>query len=105
MNQKKKITNKTFLLTAVIGSLLIVIMVTISTVRNAQKTALATDEAVSAVSSFYREAMADSHAKTIRNLISSSFDEMSIAVAYIEYEDVHSQEDLRGAIGRVESLL
>ena len=49
--------------------------------------------------------MADSHAKTILNLISSSFDEMRIAIAYIEDEEVTSQEELREAIGRVESLL
>ncbi len=68
-------------------------------------TGRATDEAVSVVSSFYLETMADSHAKTITNLISSSFDEMRIATAYIADEDIHSEEDLRNAIGRVESLL
>ncbi len=105
MKQKRRITNKTFLLTAVIGSLLIVTLVTASTLWNAKKTGKATDEAVSAVSSFYLETMADSHAKTITNLISNSFDEMRIAIAYISDEDVKSQEDLRGAIGRVEALL
>lgn len=105
MKQKKQITNKTFLLTAVIGSLLIVTFVTLSTLWNSKRTGKATDEAVSAVSSFYLETMADTHAKTITNLISNSFDEMRIAIAYIADEDVASQEDLRGAIGRVEALL
>ena len=105
MKQKRQITNRTFLLTAVIGSLLIVTLVTLSTLWNGKKTGKATDEAVSTVSSFYLETMADSHAKTITNLINNSFEEMRIAIAYIEDEDVSSQEDLRGAIGRVESLL
>jgi len=66
---------------------------------------VATDEAVSAVSSFYLEAMADRRAKTITNLINSSFEQMGKAVAYIDDEGVDSQEALRDAIGKMESLL
>ncbi len=98
-------TNKTFLFTALIGSLIIVILVTVSTLWNTKKTIEATDEAVSAVSSFYLETMADNHAKTITNLISNSFDEMNMAIAYLREENVNSKEDLQLAIGRVESLL
>lgn len=98
-------TNKRFVFTAVIGSLLIVIMLTISTLWNTKETGKATDEAVAAVSSFYLETMADSHAETITNLISKSFDEMRIAVAFIEDEEVHSQEELRDAIGKAKALL
>lgn len=105
MKQKRQITNRTLLLTAVIGSLIIVTIVTASTLWNAKKTGAATDEAVSAVSSFYLLTMAESHAKTVTNLIDNSFDEMRIAIAYIEDEDVDSQNDLREVIGRVESLL
>ncbi|MCR5099635.1 MAG: diguanylate cyclase [Lachnospiraceae bacterium] len=105
MKQKKQITTKTFVLTAAIGSLLITAMVIINTFWSAKQTGDATDDAVSAVSSFYLETMADSHAKTITSLISNSFDEMAIAVAYIEDEDIHSQEELREIIGRLESLL
>ena len=105
MKQKRQITNKTFLLTAVIGSLLIMMLVSLSALWNYKKAGAATDEAVSAVSSFYLETMADSHAKTITNLISNSFDEMRIALAYLADEDISSQEDLRESIGRVESLL
>ena len=100
-----KITNRTFLWTAVLGSLLIVTAVSISAFYNSRKTNDATDEAVSVVSSFYLETMADSHAKTITNLISGSFDEMRIAIAYIADEEVTSHEQLRDVIGRVESLL
>ena len=92
MKQKDQITNKTFLLTAVIGSLLIVTMVAVSAIWNFGKTVTATDEAVSEVSSFYLETMAESHAKTITNLVSSSFDEMRIAIAYIQDEEVNSQD-------------
>jgi hypothetical protein len=105
MKQKKKITNKTFVLTAVIGSLIIVAMVTISALWNSRQTTDATDEAVSEVSSFYLETMADSHSKTITNLINNSFDEMRIAIAYIVDEEINSPEQLRDVIGRVESLL
>ena len=105
MKQKKKITNKTFVLTAVIGSMIIVALVTVSALRSSRQTIVATDEAVSEVSSFYLETMADSHSKTITNLINNSFDEMRIAIAYIEDEEVNSYDELRDAIGRIESLL
>ena len=105
VKQKKPITNKTFVLTAVIGSLLIMALVSVNSLWNARQTGKATDDAVSAVSSFYLETMADNHAKTINNLISNSFDEMRLALAYIEDEEIHSQEELRDVIGRTESLL
>ena len=105
MNKKKHIKNRTIVLTAVIGSLLIVAFVMIGGLWNYKTTAEATDEAVSAVSAFYLETMADSHAKTVTNLISSSFDEMRIATIYIADEDVNSEEDLRDAIGKAEALL
>lgn len=102
---RKKISNRTFVLTAVIGSLLIMAMVTANTVWASKQTGVATDEAVSAVSSFYLEAMADRRAKTITNLINSSFEQMGKAVAYIDDEGADSQEALRAAIGKVETLL
>ena len=102
---QKKNSNRTFVLTAVIGSLLIMAMVTANTVWASKQTGVATDEAVSAVSSFYLEAMADRRAKTITNLINSSFEQMGKAVAYIDDEGVDSQEALRDAIGKMESLL
>ncbi len=105
MRQGKKVTYKTFVLTAVIGSLLIVAMLTVNTIRMSRRTAVATDEAVSAVSLFYLEAMADRRAKTITNLISNSFDEMEKAVSYIDNNEIGSQEELRYRIGTVESLL
>ena len=101
----QKNSNKTFVLTAVIGSLLIMAMVMGNSVWASKQTGVATDEAVSAVSSFYLEAMADRRAKAITNLINSSFVEMGKAVAYIDDEGVDSQEALRNAIGKVESLL
>lgn len=94
-----------FLLTAVIGSLLVVAMVVGFTLWSARSTSAATDEAVSKVSSFYLEAMADRRAKTITNLISGSFGEMEKAVAFIAGEEIASQEELRNGIGNVEALL
>lgn len=102
---RKKNANKAFVLTAVIGSLLIMAMVTANSVWASNQTGVATDEAVSAVSAFYLEAMADRRAKTVTNLINSSFDQMEKAIAYISDEGIDSQAALRDAIGKVESLL
>ena len=105
MTQKKKITNKTLVLTAVIGSLLIMAMVTANTLWVSKQSSDATNEAVSAVGSFYLEAMADRRAKIITNLINNNFDEMEKAVDYIDHEKIDSQEELRDTIGRIKSLL
>lgn len=105
MTQKKRITNRTFVLTALIGSLIVVSMVTANTVWSSRQTIVATDQAVSAVSSFYLEAMADRRAKTISNIIEDDFEEMEKAVAFIADEKIDSQDDLRDAIGKAKSLL
>lgn len=105
MKGKKKITNRTIVLTAVIGSLLVTAMVTANTLWSSRQTGIATDEAVSEVSSFYLEAMADRRSKTITNLINSNFDQMEKAVELIKGEDIDSQDDLRHNIGIVKSLL
>lgn len=94
MSQKKKITNKTLVMTAIIGGLLIMAMVTANTIWVSNRSNEATNEAVSAVSSFYLDAMADHRSKTITNLINNNFEEMEKAVAYIEDEHVESQEEL-----------
>ncbi len=99
------ITNKRVVLTAVIGSLLIMAMLAANAIWISVQTNVATSEAASAVSSFYLEAMADRRAKTITNLISSSFDEMETAVSFIAAEKVGSQEELRNTLGKVKSLL
>ena len=105
MSQGRTTTNKTFVLTAVIGSLLIMAMLAANTVWMSSRTNAATDEAVTAVSSFYLEAMADRRAKTITNLISNNFDEMEKAVSFIAEENVGSQAELRDILGKVRSLL
>ena len=105
MKENKKITNKTIVLTAVIGSMLVVAMVTANTLWASKQTAAATDEAVSAVSSFYLEAMADRRAQTITNLIDSNFDQMEKAVEMIKGEEIGSQDELRHNLGLVRSLL
>ncbi len=101
----KKVTNKKFVMTAAIGSILIMALVTVKTLRFSKQTAMATDKAVSAVSSFYLEAMADRRAKTITNLISNSFDQMEKAVDFIRDENIGSQDELREKIGKVRDLL
>ena len=105
MTQKRQISNRSFVLTAVLGSLLILAMMTANTIWASRQAGAATNEAVSVVSSFYLEAMADSRAKTITNLINSNFEEMEKAVAFIEEERIDSQGELRNAIGKIKSLL
>lgn len=105
MRPKWRITHKTLALTAIIGSLLVMEMITANALWSANHTTVATDEAVSSVSSFYLEAMADRRAKTITNLINSNFEEMEKAVDFIADEEVGTQEELRSTIGKVGSLL
>lgn len=105
MAQKKKITRKTLVFTAIIGSFLIMAMEIANTLLISKQSGEATNKAVSAVSSFYLDAMADRRAKTITNLINSNFDQMEKAVAYIADEKIDSREDLRNVIGKVRSLL
>ena len=105
MNKKQPFTNKIFVLTAVLGSFLILVLVTANTVASSKRASIATDEAVSKVSAFYLEAMADRRAQTITNLIDENFAEMEKAVNFIASEQANSQEELRNAIGTVRYLL
>lgn len=101
----KRITNRTIVLTAVIGSLIVVAMMSANMIWSSRQTATATNEAVSAVSTFYLEAMADRRAKTITNLINNNFDHMQKAVDFIAGEEIESQEELRNCLGEIKSLL
>ncbi|MBO4337600.1 MAG: diguanylate cyclase [Lachnospiraceae bacterium] len=101
----ERVTNKTFVLTATIGSILIMVMVLVNTIWAARQTYTATDNAVSAVSSFYLEAMADRRAKTITNLISNNFTQMEKALTIFSDEGIEDQEHLRSVIGKIKSLL
>ncbi len=87
------------------GSFLIVAFVIATSLWSSKRTMSATNEAVSAVSSFYLEAMADRRAKTITNLINNNFVQMEKALIFIEGEGGSSQEDLRKTIGKVKALL
>lgn len=105
MSKKRQITNRTFVLTAVLGSFLILVLVTANTIMSSKRASVATDEAVSKVSAFYLEAMADRRAQTIANLIEENFEEMEKAVAFIAREQITTQDELRHAIGTVRYLL
>lgn len=105
MTNKKHISNRTFVLTAVIGSLLLMAMVSANSIWSTRLTTSATDEAVSAVSAFYLETMADRRARMVTNQINSDFDQMEKAVAYIEEEGIESQEELRTTLGKIRELL
>ena len=102
---KKNISNRTFVITAAIGSALITVILILNTLWASRQTIKATDEAVSAVSSFYLNAMANRRAKTITNLINNNFDQMEKAVDVIRDEEIETQEELRSSIGMIKSLL
>ena len=103
--KKKHITNKAFLLTAVIGSLLIMTMVVANSFRSANRTLLETEETVSAVSVFYLDTMAERRAQTVSNRINDEFRQMEKALAFLRDEKIESQEELRDTLGRIRSLL
>lgn len=102
---KKRITRKTIILTAIIGGIMLLAMVTFNTIVSSRQMITATDDAVSEVSSFYLEAMADRRAKTITNLIDSNFNHMEKAVGFINEQGIENNEELRDTIGNVKSLL
>ncbi len=103
--KKKKITEKAVAVTAAIGSVLIMVTVIANTYWASRQAISSTNQAVSAVSAFYLESMADRRARTITNLINNNFEYMEKAVNVIDDEKIESQEELRAAIGRMKSLL
>ena len=105
MKKKKRITIRSFLLTAVIGSILIMAMVIANSIRSSNQTLLKTEETVSAVSVFYLGTMADRRAQTVSNQINNEFSQMEKAIAFIRDEEIKSQEELRDTLGRIRSLL
>ncbi len=100
-----KITNKTFVLTAAIGSFFIMLSVIAVTVISSRRTIEATNDAVYAVSSFYLDAMADRRAKTITNLINNNFELLEKSLGFYEDEVIEDQEDLRRTIGKIKSMM
>lgn len=105
MNRRIEITNRTIVLTALIGSLLIMAMLVFNTVYYSRQTYSATSEAVSAVSSFYLDEMADRRAKIITGQTDNTFEQMEKAIEFIKEENIGSQEELRITIGKLRSLL
>lgn len=105
MIKEKEKGSKRFVYTAIAGSVVLMIVLTLSTLWASRKTVSSTDEAVAAVSSFYLEAMADQRAQTITNLINNNFEHMEKALDVIGEEQVESQEDLRRLLGEIKRLL
>ena len=103
--KKKQITNRTFLLTAIIGSLLIIVMITSNAIWSSNQTLLQTEEAVLAVSNFYLENIADRRAQTVESRIDSEFSQMEKALDFIRDENIESQEELRTTLGKIRNLL
>ena len=103
--KNKKITEKAVVITAAIGSVLIMLTVIANTYWASQQAISSTNQAVSAVSAFYLESMADRRAKTITNLINNNFESMEVAVSVIDDEKIASQDDLRDEIGRMKRIL
>ncbi len=103
--KKKKLTEKAVAITAAIGSVLIMVTIIANTYWASRQAALSTNQAISAVSAFYLESIANRRSKAITNLINNNFDYMEKAVDVIDDEKIESQEDLRAAIGRMKKLL
>ena len=97
--------NKEFVNLVVIGSILVMLVLGISSFSASRTTINMTDDAVSAVSSFYLEAMADQRAQTISNLIDYNFEHMEKALYVLESEDINTQEDLRKRLGEIKTIL
>ncbi len=105
MTNEKEKTNKRFVYSAIIGSAIVMTVLTISILWASKRTISATNEAVSAVSSFYLEAMADQRARAITNLINNNFDHMAKALTVIKDTNITSQDELRNALGQIKILL
>ena len=103
--KKRRMTEKAVTITAAIGSVLIMAIVIANTFWASRQAMSSTNEAVSAVSAFYLESIADRRSRAITNLINNNFDYMEKAVSVIDSENIESQDDLRAAIGRMKSLL
>ena len=103
--KKKRITEKSVAITAAIGSVLIILALIANTYWASRQSILSTNQAVSAVSAFYLDSMADRRAKTITNLINNNFEYMEKAVSVIDNEKIETQEELQEAIGRMKRLL
>ncbi len=80
--------------TAITGGVMIVAILAVVTIWASKKTVSATDDAVSAVSSFYLETMADQRARSITNLINNNFEHMEKALTVIKDEEIGLQEEL-----------
>jgi hypothetical protein len=100
-----KMIKKTVVPTAVIGSILVMFLITASAVWAYRRNTAMTNEAVSAVSSFYLEEMANNRARIITNLISNNFYEMEMALSILEESEISSWDELRTWIGKLETLL
>ena len=101
----KWISGRSFVITAALGSTLIMLILIVSTLWASKQTISSTNNAVSVVSSFYLEDMADHNARTITNLIDNNFIQMGKAIEFIKGEGISSQEELRTMLGRIKSLL
>ncbi len=100
----KWISEKSFVLTATVGSVLITAILIVGTLWASKQSVSSTNDAVSAVSSFYLEAMADNNAQTITNLIDSNFVQMEKAIDVIRDEGINSQDELRNVLGRTKTF-
>ena len=103
--RNKRLQEKHFVMTAAAGSILITIMLIASILWASNRSVASTNDAVSEVSAFYLEAMAENNSKTITNLIDNNFDHMEKAVDLIRGEGIGSQEELRDILGKIKFLL
>lgn len=92
-------------ITAVVGALIVVLIVTGATLWMSSGARSATDEAVSMVSDFYLEELAGRRIQVVSRFFETQAEQMDRAVNLMNDQVLSSQDTLRKYIGNVESIL
>ena len=91
-------------LTAVIGSILVLLVVTAAALWTASGTRTAADHAAFAVSEFYLEELAGRRSEIVTSFLETKAQQMERAVSLLNPKILESQETLRKYIGNVEAI-
>lgn len=91
-------------LTAVIGSILVLLVVTAAALWTASGTRTAANRAAFAVSEFYLEELAGRRSEIVTSFLETKAQQMERAVSLLNPKILESQETLRKYIGNVEAI-
>ena len=105
-SEKKKglLMKRSISLTAVIGSILVLLVVTAAAVWTAAGTRTAADHAAFAVSEFYLEELAGRRSEIVTSFLETKAQQIERAVSLLNPKILESQETLRKYIGNVEAI-